>query len=104
MKKCVDRIFDKKETVEIGELSFSKKGYSRSKLFGGVDSVSWSEKNYIHEFRSGSVTLWKEREGKSTHFSTIPLTTDNAIIIPELTKACLQRAYILGTPLYKETK
>lgn len=96
VRRYSDIIFEKNGTVTIGELTFNKKGFSRSKFFGGIDSVDWKETIYIPVFASGNIYVYKSRDGKQTVFSTMAMTTPNAVILPELLKECVNRAYALG--------
>ena len=43
---------------------------------------------YIPKMFQGEVILWEEKEGKSTQFTSVPMSTPNAIIIPDLVQAC----------------
>lgn len=90
VEKIVRRIFANGETIRIGDIEFTRTGYSRSKLFGGREAVSWTETIYIPQFASGNVTVWKEKNGKGVSFATVPMSTPNAVVLPELVKACVQ--------------
>lgn len=96
IKKMIDQIFDRGEPVTISGIEFSKLGYSRmkTKFFGKgeKETVYWTDTVYIPKFDSGQVVLWKDEDGKSQVFSTIPMSTANAVVIPELVKACVNRA------------
>lgn len=96
IKKMVDQIFDRNEPVTIGGIEFSKLGYSRTKTRffgkGEKETVYWTDTVYIPKFDSGQVALWKDKDGKGQVFSTIPMSTANAVVIPELVKACVNRA------------
>ena len=72
VEKLARRIFGG-ETVSIGNVQFTKEGYSRGKMFG-----------------SGSVTLWKDKDGKGVAFTTISMSTPNAVILPDLVKLCAE--------------
>lgn len=96
IKKMVDQIFDRNEPVTIGGIEFSKLGYSRTKTRffgkGEKETVYWTDTVYIPKFDSGQVALWKDKDGEGQVFSTIPMSTANAVVIPELVKACVNRA------------
>ncbi len=96
IRRYTNLIFEKNGSVTIGELTFDKKGFSRQKFFGGTDSVEWKENIYIPVFASGNIYLYKEREGKPKVFSTLTMTTPNAVILPELLKECVNRAFAFG--------
>ncbi len=94
VKKYIEQIFDKGETVKIGSVEFNKDGYSyyRSKFFGGKvkESVPFDDNLYVPKFDSGDVILFKHADGKSAQFTRISMSTDNAVVLPELIKACAQ--------------
>lgn len=94
VKKYIEQIFDKGETVKIGYVEFNKDGYSyyRSKFFGGKvkESVPFDDNLYVPKFDSGDVILFKHADGKSAQFTRISMSTDNAVVLPELIKACAQ--------------
>lgn len=96
VKKYVDQIFDRGVPIKIGNVEFSKEGYSktRTKFFGGqeTETVLWTDTVYIPKFDSGHVVLWKDKEGKGVVFEQIEMSTDNAVVIPELVQACINRA------------
>ncbi|MBP6944499.1 hypothetical protein KBD61_01375 [Patescibacteria group bacterium] len=96
IRKFVERIFDRGETVKIGYVDFTKDGYSytRTKFFGGkvVESVPWDKDIYTPKFDSGEVILFKHdaKKDKGVQFASVSMSNDNAVIIPELVKTCLQ--------------
>jgi len=96
VKKYVDQIFDRGESIKIGNVEFSKEGYSktRTKLFGGkeTETVLWTDTIYIPKFDSGQVVLWKDKGGQGVLFEQIAMSTDNAVILPELVQSCINRA------------
>jgi len=96
IKKICDQIFDDDETISIGGLQLSKKGYSRQKFLGGTDDVSWEDKIYIPRFSQGNVVVYKDRDGRGSQFEIIPMSTLNAVILPGLLKECVERAYSKG--------
>jgi hypothetical protein len=96
VKRYVDRIFEKDDVITIGGVEFNKKGYTKSKFWGGIDSVSWKETIYIPKLYAGYVYLYKENEGRAKGFANIPMTTPNAVILPVLLKECVNRAFALG--------
>lgn len=92
VESLVKRIFGGGEKVSIGGIIFSREGYSRSKMFGGQETVTWTGTVYIPVLSSGNVVLWKATNGKSSTFATLPMSTPNAVILPELVKACVGTA------------
>ncbi len=92
----IDKIFDRGETIEIGNVEFSKEGYSktRTKFFGGkeTETVLWEDVMYVPKFDSGQVILWKNKNGQGVEFEQIAMSIDNAVVLPELVKACIKRA------------
>ena len=89
VENMVRRIFVDGEPVRIGGLEFTREGYSRSKTFGGREHVSWGDTIYVPKFASGKVTVWKDKNGKGVSFATVPMSTANAVVLPELIKACV---------------
>ena len=96
IKRYTDRIFDKGDAITIGELEFSKRGFTRPKLLGGQDSVSMEGKDIHPAALFGHVILYKERDGRQKMFSQIPMTTPNAVTLPVLLQVCVDRACVLG--------
>lgn len=94
VKRFVDQIFDRGETVKIGAVEFDKEGYffMRTKFFGGKvkESVPFDDNLYVPKFDSGDVILFKHADGKSAQFTRVSMSTDNAVVLPELIKACAQ--------------
>ena len=89
VEKIVRRIFVNGEAVHIGDIEFTRQGYSRGKLFGGREHVSWTDPIYVPQFCAGNVTVWKNKNGKGVSFATVPMSTPNAVVLPELIKACV---------------
>lgn len=89
VQKMVHRIFVDGQTVRIGDLEFTREGYSRSKTFGGREHVPWSDPIYIPKFGAGNVTVWKNKAGKGVAFATIPMSSPNAVVLPEFIQACV---------------
>lgn len=92
VKKIVDLVFNRGEAVKIGDVEFTKLGYSRMKFkfFGKNEKliVYWTDKIYIPQLYQGSVILWEEQEGESKQFTTIPMSIPNAVLLPEIVQAC----------------
>lgn len=91
VRRYIDKIFGEGEIVVIGELEISKTGYSRQKLFGGKDIVSWKEKIYTPQLFAGNVILYKDVDGRGRVFSRIPMTTWNAVVLPMLIRECVNK-------------
>lgn len=95
VKKVVEQIFDRGETVKFGEVEFTKKGYSKMKfkLFRENEKlmVYWSDTIYIPKMYQGQVILWEDKNGESSQFASIPMSTPNAVILPALVQACYDR-------------
>jgi hypothetical protein len=89
VEKMVRRIFVDGEPVQIGEIEFTRQGYSRGKMFGRREHVSWTDTVYVPQFGSGSVTVWKDKNGQSGPFATVSMSTPNAVVLPDLIKACV---------------
>jgi hypothetical protein len=93
VNKLVDRIFDRGESVNIGGVEFTKEGYSRSKFFGGKETVLWTDKIFIPKMEAGVVAVWKDRgDGTGSQFATVEMSVPNAVVLPELVQACYNRA------------
>lgn len=89
-KKLVSKIFDKKETVDIGSLHINDRGYYRNKFFGGVVEILWEDVAYIPDLNRGEATVYeKNNKGEASTFLSIPMSTHNAVLIPELIRECL---------------
>ena len=89
VEKLVRRIFVNGETVQIGDIQFTREGYSRGKLFGSREHVPWTDPIYIPKFGAGNVTVWKNKNGKGVSFAAVPMSTANAVVLPELVQACV---------------
>ncbi|MFH0769951.1 MAG: hypothetical protein V1926_01085 [Candidatus Peregrinibacteria bacterium] len=95
VKRLIDQIYDRGESIKIGEVEITKLGYSRmkSKFFGKSEklTVYWTDTIYIPELHQGSVILWEDKDGKSSNFTSIPMSTPNAVVLPTLFQACYNR-------------
>ena len=95
VKKIMEQIFDRGETVKFGEVEFTKKGYSKMKfkLFKKNEKlmVYWSDTIYIPKMHQGQVILWEDKNGESGQFASIPMSTPNAVILPALVQTCYDR-------------
>ena len=89
IEKIVRRIFVNGEAVRIGDIEFTQEGYSRGKMFGGREHVPWSDPIFVPQFGAGNVTVWKNKNGKGVSFATVPMSTPNAVVLPDLVKACV---------------
>ena len=87
--KLARRIFGG-ETISIGNIEFTKEGYSRSKMMGKREHVAWTDTIYIPKFGGGTVTVWRDKDGKGVSFATVPMSTPNAVILPDLVKLCAE--------------
>lgn len=89
-KKLVSEIFDKKQTINIGSLYLNEKGYYRNKFFGGIVEILWEDVAYIPDLNRGEATVYeKNNKGEASTFLSIPMSTHNAVLIPELIRECL---------------
>ena len=95
VKKVVEQIFDRGEAVKFGEVEFTKKGYSKMKFKFFKENekliVYWSDTIYIPKMHQGQVILWEDKNGESSQFASIPMSTPNAVILPALVQACYDR-------------
>lgn len=96
IKKLMDKIFDMGQTVVIGGVEFSNKGYSRKKfkLFGKGDkeTVYWTDTMYTPRYEKGNVVLWKDKNGTGKQFTLVSMAEPNAVILPALVIECMTRA------------
>jgi uncharacterized protein YaiE (UPF0345 family) len=92
VKRMIDQIFSRGETVKISEIELSKQGYSKMKFrfFKEKEKlmVYWTDTIYIPKFHQGNVVVWEDKDGKSQQFAIIPMSTPNAVILPALIQAC----------------
>lgn len=95
IKKIIEQIFDRGETVKFGDVEFTKKGYSKMKFRFFKENeklmVYWTDTIYIPKFHQGQVVLWEDKDGKSSQFAMIPMSTPNAVLLPDLVQACYDR-------------
>lgn len=89
VEKLVRHIFEEGKSIQIGELEFTRQGYSRSRSFSGREIVPWDDKIFVPDFDAGNVTVWKNKDGKGVLFASIPMSKPNAVVLPELVKACV---------------
>lgn len=90
-KRILDNMFEKHEGVIIGKIHFDHKGIWKKKLFGGFDKILWSNVKYQAKLQQGAVYIFDEgRNGEPKTFATIPMSNDNAILIPELINEAIQ--------------
>lgn len=88
VEKLVKSIFEKNESISIGKIIFDKRGYHKSKMFRGIDSVLWTDPIYEAKMHQGKILLFREKNARQEHFASVELKNSNAAIIPELIKAC----------------
>lgn len=88
--KYLKAIFEKGQTITIGNVDFDDKGYHRSKFFGGIESVYWKDTIYIPQLSQGYVVLFKSKDGVGKQFTTISMEDSNSVIMPEFLQACVE--------------
>lgn len=92
IKRLIDQIFVRGETIKFGDVEFTKKGYSKMKFRFFKENeklmVYWSDTIYIPKFHQGAVILWEDKDGKSVQFASIPMSTPNAVVLPDFVQAC----------------
>jgi len=89
-KKLVSEIFDKKQTINIGSLYLNERGYFKKKFFGGTVEILWEDVAYIPDLNRGEAIVYeKNNKGEASTFLSIPMSTHNAVLIPELIRECL---------------
>lgn len=94
VEKLVKSIFEKDDTVSIGKIDFDKRGYHKSKMLRGIESVLWNEPVYPAEFSQGYAVLYKQKNGLMKQFASIPLKNPNAPVIPELVNECFNEYHM----------
>ncbi len=104
VKKYLSRIFEKNESISIGNVQFDKKGYSWPKFWGGTDSVNWTDRVYEPRFSQGFVRLFKDKDGVGRQCTTINMNTPNAGILPMLVKECYLRTHPTGIGTFAANK
>jgi hypothetical protein len=96
--KLMHRIFVNVEAVRIGGLELTRDGYSCRKLFGGREHLRWTETMHAPTMEDGRVNLWRNNKGRRALFTTIDMSTPNAVVLPALMKACANAAYEKSSP------
>ena len=96
IENLMRRIFVNGEAVRIDDIELTREGYSRGKLFnlfGGREQVLWADaKTVPTTLRAGKVIILGGRYTKTEGFWEIPLDIPNAVVLPELMKACVNAA------------
>lgn len=96
VSSMISKIFDLGQIVIIGDVEFSKEGYSyiKKRFFreNVREVVKWTDVVYTPKFDSGSVILWKDNNGKGEIFTTLSMGTSNAVVIVSLVEQCVNRA------------
>jgi len=91
IKKLCSRIFDNKETITIGSLHINDRGCYKNKFFGGVEEVLWPDVKYKPQLSAGQAVVYsQDKKGNSTVFTSVSMSTGNAVLIPELIMECLK--------------
>jgi len=87
------RIFVNGESVDIYGLKLTRDGYSTGKfLFWGGDQVRWADACApLTTWHAGKVIILGRRHSKDALWQ-IPVDTPNAVVLPDLMKACLNAA------------
>ncbi len=94
VEKLLCRIFVNVEAVRIDNLELTREGYSRSKIFGGRKYILWTEARCVPTLDAGyvSVKVWKSKNDRPDLFAWIPMSTPNAVLLPQLMEACVKTA------------
>ena len=90
IQKFISDIFDKGKVVRIGHVVFSKDGYK----LRGYTTVAWNIGGIKQEickpiFEDGGVVLY---DSSGYPFPSIPMSIENAVVIPELVPECSNRS------------
>lgn len=94
VRRLVKKIFDEGGEYNIGGVVFNRHGYSKKRTFAGFDVVAWDSDTYIPKFSEGNVIIWTSKDGNAVQLAAVPMSTPNAVVLPELIKACVAR--VLG--------
>ncbi len=89
--RMIKDIFERGNTVKIGGVHFTKKGYYKKKLFGGIKEVLWGDRVYVPQMNEGYVFVYKDKNEKAEKFSTLSMQTENAVVLPELVQGCYDK-------------
>ena len=81
-------VFEGKDGMHVGNVRFDRTGYHDSKRPRSDGSVLWEDEVYAPQLKGGKFILYADKNGSPEHFASIPVEEPNAIIIPELVKAC----------------
>jgi hypothetical protein len=93
VSKLVRRIFDLGEEIRIGRVTFSRSGFSASGFLGGKKTVPWTDGIFVPSMIAGSVILMEDKGGRAKKFASVPMSTPNAAVIPDLVQACYSRVH-----------
>lgn len=83
VRYLVKLIFENEEEVHMGSIRFDKTGYHRD-----MKSVLWNEEIHAPHLVNGMCILYANYDGSVGYLDAISLRVTNAVIIPELVKAC----------------
>ncbi len=89
VKKLVADIFDKGLAVNIGTIHIDNKGYWRDKFFSRSEHILWPDVKYRAKLHTGSAYVFVDNKGTAKTFASVPMSSINAVLIPELLDACL---------------
>jgi hypothetical protein len=92
VERMTKKLFEENAEINIGGVTFNSRGYSKKRTFGGTDTVLWSGDTYLPKLNAGNVIVWTAKDGKATQLTAIPMSTPNAVILPELVRACVEKA------------
>jgi len=91
VKKIVKKIFNENVTVNIGSLYLDDTGYHKTKFFGGINELRWSDVEYKPQISAGYVKVYETNNNDNRAiFASIPMSAENAVLIPELITECLK--------------
>jgi hypothetical protein len=100
VEKLTRRIFVDGEAARIDDIEFTREGYSRGKLFGGREQILWADASFVPTLDAGNVFIWGDKNSNpKVHFYKISVDEPNAVVVPELMKACVKAAAIGYVPM-----
>lgn len=88
------KIFEKDISIRIGNARFDKDGYHRSRTLRSDESVLWSGTVYTPDHVGTGVMLYKAKKNMKKRFAIVSVQEPNALIIPELVKACMREFHL----------
>ncbi len=84
VRRLARRVIEDGAALDLGNVRITRSGIEKQRYYAETSRVPWSEKAHPPEFSAGKIMLHRDRDGVPVVFGSIPLETDNAVILPEL--------------------